>query len=130
MERRYSAPNPYGARCSSSSVQTPTLVVSDIGLPQGDGYMLLRAIRSREQRDGGHVPAIAISGFPSRESGERARQAGFDVFLHKPVETSELLKIARALVAPDLKEDDSRAVRGGARGTRISPRLACPIPSA
>ena len=80
--------------------QAPTLVVSDIGLPQGDGYMLLRAIRSREQRDGGHVPAIAISGFPSRESGERARQAGFDVFLHKPVETSELLKIARGLVAP------------------------------
>lgn len=79
--------------------QTPTLVVSDIGLPQGDGYMLLRAIRSREH-GGGHVPAIAISGFPSRESGERARQAGFDVFLRKPVETSKLLKIARALVEP------------------------------
>jgi CheY-like chemotaxis protein len=80
---------------------TPSLVISDIGLPQGDGYMLLRAIRSREQRDGGgHVPAIAISGFPSRESSERARQAGFDAFLHKPVETSELLKLARAMVAP------------------------------
>lgn len=101
----------YGAHVrSAESVRTalqqfeqsppPSLVVSDIGLPQGDGYMLLRAIRSREQRDGGHVPAIAISGFPSRESGERARQAGFDAFLHKPVETSELLNLALTLIAP------------------------------
>jgi CheY-like chemotaxis protein len=99
----------YGAQvCSAESVRgaleqfeenAPTLVISDIGLPQGDGYSLLRTIRSREERDGGgHVPAIAISGFPSHESGERARQAGFDAFLGKPVETRELLKVARSLV--------------------------------
>src|SRR5262245_4702593 len=94
----------YGAQvCSAESMRSalqqfeenaPTLVISDIGLPQGDGYMLLRTIRSLEQRDGGgHVPAIAISGFPSAESGERARQAGFDAFLGKPVETRRLLSL-------------------------------------
>src|SRR5262245_51006968 len=99
----------YGARVVSAETMwealrryeltLPSLLISDIGLPQGDGYMLLRAIRAREGRLRRRVPAIAISGFPSRESGERARQAGFDAFLRKPIEIRDLLQLARALVA-------------------------------
>lgn len=87
-----------GAALNMYEEASPALIVSDIGLVQGDGYMLLRAIRARENRKGGHVPAIAISGFPGRECSERASQAGFDAFIRKPVDIGTLLRLARALV--------------------------------
>lgn len=99
----------YGARVLSAESMgdalahyeqgAPSIVVSDIGLRQGDGFMLLRAIRAREHGRGGHVPAIAVSGFPSRETGDRARQAGFDAFLRKPVAISTLLKMVCQLAS-------------------------------
>jgi CheY-like chemotaxis protein len=78
----------------------PTVLVSDIGLPQEDGCALLRAIRTREFGRGRHTPAIAISAFPSRETGERARGAGFDAFLPKPIEVPALLRTIRDFSAP------------------------------
>jgi CheY-like chemotaxis protein len=100
----------YGARVSSAESMrealalferdVPSLVVSDIGLRQGDGYMLLRAIRAREQGRRRHIPAIAVSGFPSHATADRARQAGFDAFVRKPVEIKALLKLAHQLAVP------------------------------
>jgi CheY-like chemotaxis protein len=87
-----------GAALNLYEENSPALIVSDIGLLQGDGFMLLRAVRAREGRRGGHVAAIAISGFPSRECSERASQAGFDAFLRKPVDIGVLLRLASALV--------------------------------
>lgn len=78
----------------------PSLVVSDIGLPQADGCTLLRTIRARERGRAYHTPAIAVSGFPSRESRERVRQAGFDAFLRKPIDIRALLKTAYVLAGP------------------------------
>lgn len=98
----------YGARVLSAESMrdalehyerdAPSILISDIGLQQGDGYMLLRAIRAREH--GSRIPAIAVSGFPSRETSDRARQAGFDAFLRKPVRIQSLLKLAHQLAAP------------------------------
>jgi CheY-like chemotaxis protein len=76
----------------------PTILISDIGLPDLDGCALLRALRSREA-SGGYVPAIAVSGYTSRETGERARRAGFDAFFAKPVEVSVLLQTVQALTS-------------------------------
>ena len=97
----------YGARVMSAESaedalecyerNAPTLVVSDIGLPNADGCMLLGAIRARERGLACHTPAIAVSGFPSRESRERVRQAGFDAFLRKPIDVRALLKTAYSL---------------------------------
>jgi two-component system CheB/CheR fusion protein len=97
----------YGARVLSAESmgealahyerEDPSIVISDIGLRQGDGYMLLRAIRARERGRAEHVPAIAVSGFPSRETGDRARQAGFDAFVRKPVAIQELLHLIHRL---------------------------------
>ena len=74
----------------------PAVVVSDIGLPGEDGCVLMRAIRAREF-GGDRTPAIAVSGFPSRETSERARRAGFDAFLPKPIDLAELFRMVRAL---------------------------------
>jgi two-component system CheB/CheR fusion protein len=91
----------YGARVVSAATAAQALdlyeggglsvLVSDIGLPDFDGCALLRTIRRREA-GGGHLPAIAISGYPSRETGRRARSAGFDAFLAKPVPLPVLLQ--------------------------------------
>lgn len=75
----------------------PTVVVSDIGLPKEDGCALLRAIRIREFGRGRHTPAVAISAFPGRETGERAHGAGFDVFVPKPLDVPALLRVVRRL---------------------------------
>jgi len=77
----------------------PTIVISDIGLPDLDGCNLLRTIRAREHGGGEHVPAIAVSGYSSRETGERARNSGFDAFLTKPVEVAVLLQTVRKLIS-------------------------------
>jgi two-component system CheB/CheR fusion protein len=76
----------------------PSIVVSDIGLPDEDGCALIRAIRAREL-GGERTPAIAISGFPSRETGERACQAGFDAFLRKPIDINSLFRAVRTLIS-------------------------------
>lgn len=99
----------YGARVISAESaedalqcyerSAPSVLVSDIGLPKDDGYTLLRAIRALERGRGHRTPAIAVSGFPSRESGELARQAGFDAFLRKPIDVRALLNAVYGLAS-------------------------------
>jgi CheY-like chemotaxis protein len=79
--------------------RAPTIMISDIGLPDLDGCNLLRTIRARQQRRGQHIPAIAVSGYSSQETGERARNSGFDAFLTKPVEVVRLLQTVRELIS-------------------------------
>jgi PAS domain S-box-containing protein len=64
----------------------PELVITDIGLPGEDGYALLREIRALVPE----LPVVAITGFGSQTERERARAAGFNAFLVKPVEPSRL----------------------------------------
>jgi CheY-like chemotaxis protein len=64
----------------------PELVITDIGLPGEDGYALLRAIRALVPG----LPVVAITGFGSQTERERARAAGFNAFLVKPVEPARL----------------------------------------
>jgi len=78
---------------------TPSILVCDIGLGQSDGYTVLRLIRARERHPGDRIPAIAVSGFSSRESGQRAREAGFDAFLRKPIDVAALLKLVYRFAA-------------------------------
>ena len=69
------------------------VVVSDLGLPDGDGYDLMRALRRRRE-----TPGIALSGYGRDEDIERGREAGFDVHLTKPV-SLPALRAAIAQVA-------------------------------
>jgi CheY-like chemotaxis protein len=78
---------------------SPTVVVSDIGLPLQDGFSLLRSIRARERQGENRTPAIAISGFPSGETADRARRAGFDAFLRKPINIRTLLHLVCSLAS-------------------------------
>ena len=76
---------------------TPSILVSDIGLPDVDGCVLLRTIRARE--DGSApLPAIAISGSLGADANRRAHAAGVDVFLAKPINISVLLHAIQNLL--------------------------------
>jgi hypothetical protein len=70
----------------------PDVLVSDIGLPQEDGYVLIRKVRDLEKKRGaGSLPAIALTGYSQREYVERIRAAGFQAHLTKPVDPDRLV---------------------------------------
>ena len=69
----------------------PDVLVSDIGMPEMDGFELLRRLRAMGQERGGHLPAIALTALARSEDRTRALQAGFVAHLSKPVEPPELL---------------------------------------
>src|SRR6185436_10451976 len=77
--------------------QPPDLVISDVGLPGENGYVLIRTIRDREEGRSRRTLAIAITGFASRDDHESALRAGFDEHVAKPVEPDDLLDRIRVL---------------------------------
>jgi PAS domain S-box-containing protein len=76
----------------------PDLLVSDIGMPVEDGYVMIQKLRALAPDQGGEMPAIALTAFASPIDKEKALAAGFQRHLSKPVEPVELAKIvARVL---------------------------------
>lgn len=71
--------------------ERPHILVSDIGMPDVDGFELLRRVRALGSARGGTLPAIALTAFARSEDRTRALQAGFLVHVSKPVEPSELV---------------------------------------
>jgi signal transduction histidine kinase/ActR/RegA family two-component response regulator len=69
----------------------PDVLISDIGMPEGDGYELLRQVRALGAERGGKVPAIALTAFARSEDRTRALRAGFVVHVSKPVDPTELV---------------------------------------
>ena len=74
--------------------QRPDVVVSDLGMPGEDGYWLIREVRNRV----GEVPAVAVTGFSDRYHPEQAREAGFSLYLNKPVDPERLCGAVASLV--------------------------------
>ena len=72
----------------------PNLVVSDIMMPEMNGYELLEAVR--ELQEGVTVPFLFLSARTERSDVERARSLGVDVYLFKPFEAPELINAVRS----------------------------------
>ncbi|WP_017651762.1 PAS domain S-box protein [Fortiea contorta] len=70
----------------------PDVLLSDIGMPDMDGYMLIRQIRALPPDKGGQVPAIAITAYAGDFNHQQALQAGFQQHIAKPIEPNELIK--------------------------------------
>jgi PAS domain S-box-containing protein len=70
----------------------PDVLVSDIGMADMDGYMLLRQIRDRSPHQGGMIPAIALTAYAAQKEQHRALQVGFQTHITKPVEPSVLVR--------------------------------------
>jgi signal transduction histidine kinase/CheY-like chemotaxis protein len=71
--------------------EQPDVIVSDIGMPDVDGFELMRRIRRRAASAGGSIPAIALTAFTRQDDRHKAMQAGFNGYLAKPVEPGSLV---------------------------------------
>jgi PAS domain S-box-containing protein len=76
----------------------PNVLVSDIGMPDEDGYSLIRKVRALSSERGGEIPAIALTGYVRVEERMRALDAGYHMFVPKPVEVGELATIIAGLM--------------------------------
>jgi CheY-like chemotaxis protein len=71
---------------------SPDVLLCDIGLPDVDGYELIQRIRELDtERQGGGIPAIALTAYARSEDRTRAFRSGYQAHLAKPVELPELL---------------------------------------
>jgi CheY-like chemotaxis protein len=71
----------------------PDVIVSDIGMPDEDGYAFIRRLRSFSRDAGGHTPAVALTAYARPEDRTRALMAGFQSHATKPIDPNELLVV-------------------------------------
>jgi PAS domain S-box-containing protein len=75
------------------------LLLSDIGMPDMDGFALIRRVRGLDKsRGGGPIPAIAITAYARAEDRQRSLLAGFHMHLSKPIEARELIASIAGLI--------------------------------
>ena len=79
------------------SAEPPDVLISDIGMPDEDGFSLIRSIRALPPEKGGRVPAIALTAYTRTEDRIRAIAEGFQMHLAKPADAAELLIMVESL---------------------------------
>jgi signal transduction histidine kinase len=72
------------------------VIITDIGMPDQDGYDLLRLVRAEERLR--HLPVIAATGYVGSHEQEKMAQAGFSATLSKPFDLGELLSVVESVV--------------------------------
>lgn len=72
--------------------------ISDIGMPDKDGYTLLKEIRTRSPERGGCIPAIALTAYAREEDRQQALSVGFQKHLSKPIEPSKLITAIASII--------------------------------
>jgi CheY-like chemotaxis protein len=80
----------------------PHVLISDVSMPGRDGYELIRTVRlTRSPED---LPAAALTAYSRPEDADRAREAGFQMHLSKPVEPTELVKVVARLAGRETRQ--------------------------
>jgi PAS domain S-box-containing protein len=77
----------------------PDLLLSDLGMPDEDGFSLIRRVRALPSDRGGQIPSVALSAYARSEDRTRAMLAGFQNHVPKPVVPNELLAVLASLRA-------------------------------
>lgn len=75
----------------------PNVLVSDIGMPQEDGYTLIRKVRALAAKQGGQIPAVALTAYARAEDRTQAILAGFQQHISKPVDPAQLALVVASL---------------------------------
>lgn len=83
---------------SALPTDVPDLLISDIGMPDEDGYDFIRKLRALPPEKGGQIPAIALTGYASRKDRERALAAGYNQHMAKPIEQADMIAALAALI--------------------------------
>jgi CheY-like chemotaxis protein len=75
----------------------PDVIISDIGMPEEDGYVFIERLRALPREEGGRTPAIALTAYARAEDRRRALVAGFQNHAAKPIEPQELVMVVANL---------------------------------
>ncbi|MEH2311957.1 MAG: chemotaxis protein CheB [Nostoc sp.] len=67
------------------------LLIADIGMPEEDGYSLIRQVRALDASAGGEIPAVAITAYVSEQEQQMAIDAGFQMHMAKPIDATQLV---------------------------------------
>lgn len=67
------------------------VLISDIGMPEQDGYSLIRQVRQLSPKQGGKIPAIALTAYARPEDIQKAIASGFQIHVSKPIDPDELV---------------------------------------
>jgi PAS domain S-box-containing protein len=78
----------------------PDILVSDLAMPDEDGYALIRRVRSLSSERRRRLPAVAVSAHAREEDRRRALDAGFDLHIAKPIDPAEFAQVIGKLVEP------------------------------
>lgn len=86
----------FAADCAAAAYELvvekrPDVLISDIAMPEQDGYMLIGRVRMLGEAQGGRTPAIAITAYAGRADQKRAIDAGFDAHFSKPIDIDKLV---------------------------------------
>ena len=88
-------------------ISRPDVLVCDIGMPEEDGYSLIRQVRDLEEGQQTSLPAVALTAYARSEDRTRSIRAGFQHHLAKPVEPAELLAVVSSLARAGRKVTNS-----------------------
>ena len=75
----------------------PNVLISDLGMPGEDGFAFIERVRRLAPEEGGNVPAAALTAYARDEDSERARSAGYQVHIPKPVDPARLATVVAGL---------------------------------
>ena len=87
-----------GEALAQFSTFEPDILISDLGMPELDGYDLIKQIRALPTESGGRTPAIALTGYVGAEEQKRVQSSGFNIHVAKPVDFNKLMKIINNLL--------------------------------
>lgn len=76
----------------------PNLIISDVGMPEMDGYELIRRVRQFSAEKGGQVPAIALTGYASQQDRTHSIEAGYQAHLSKPIDFDEFFETIKKVL--------------------------------
>lgn len=77
--------------------KTFDVLISDIGMPEEDGFSLIRKVRALDKEQGGQIPAAALTAYVGEEDQKKVLESGFQIHVPKPVDPSELVMVVANL---------------------------------
>jgi signal transduction histidine kinase/CheY-like chemotaxis protein len=80
-------------------VWRPDVLISDIAMPEEDGYVLIKKIRARTAEQSGEIPAAALTAYATTEDRVSILAAGFQMYLSKPANPGELIAVVASLAS-------------------------------
>jgi CheY-like chemotaxis protein len=73
------------------------VLISDLGMPEEDGYALIKQVRALAEKDGGNTPSAALTAYARVEDRMKVLRSGFQIHIPKPVEPAELVAVVANL---------------------------------